>query len=219
MLLVAQTKAPFSAFLACRGNGGLAERLKALVLKTSKGATPSRVRIPDPPPFLDIPAWKMMLIRPAHSKDWPSIWAILEPTIRAGETYALDTEMSEDAVRAYWLGPDKETFVAEEDGSIFGTYYMRSNQAGGGKHVCNCGYMTSAHATGRGIARQMCLHSLDHARMRGYRAMQFNFVVSTNERVVRLWQSLGFDIVGHLPLAFQHPKHGYVDALVMHQSL
>lgn len=127
--------------------------------------------------------------------------------------------MSEGSARAYWLGPDKETFVAEEEGLILGTYFLRANQAGGGRHVCNCGYMTSAQATGRGIARQMCLHSLDHARKRGYSAMQFNFVVATNERAIRLWLSLGFDIVGRLPLAFQHPTHGYVDALVMFQSL
>lgn len=160
-----------------------------------------------------------MLIRPARPEDWPSIWAIVEPTIRAAETYALAADMGEDAARAYWLAPDKETFVAEEEGSILGTYHLRANQGGGGRHVCNCGYMTSAHATGRGIARRMCLHSLDHARKRGYRAMQFNFVVGTNERAVRLWQSLGFDVVGRLPLAFLHPTKGYVDALVMFRSL
>ena len=121
--------------------------------------------------------------------------------------------------RSYWLSPDKETFVAEDAGVIVGTYIMRPNQAGGGRHVCNCGYMTRAGATGRGIARAMCLHSLDHARSRGYRAMQFNFVVATNERAVRLWQSLGFEIVGRLPGAFRHPAHGYVDALVMYQTL
>ena len=160
-----------------------------------------------------------MLIRPAHPNDWPSIWAILEPTIRAGETYALDRNLSEVVAQAYWMGPDKETFVADEHGTIVGTYYLRSNQAGGGKHVCNCGYMTSTQATGRGIARLMCHHSLDHARKRGFQAMQFNFVVSTNERAVRLWESQGFAIVGRLPLAFLHPMHGYVDALVMFQRL
>jgi ribosomal protein S18 acetylase RimI-like enzyme len=127
--------------------------------------------------------------------------------------------MSEGDALAYWLAADKETFVAEENGVILGTYFIRSNQAGGGAHVCNCGYITSAAATGRGIARLMCQHSLNHARARGYRAMQFNFVVSTNERAVRLWESLGFEIVGRLPLAFKHPIHGYVDALVMFQSL
>lgn len=160
-----------------------------------------------------------MHIRLAKSEDHAAIWAILKPVIRAGETYALDPEMSEEAALAYWLGTDKETFVAEEDGVILGTFYIRPNQAGGGSHVCNCGYMTSAHATGRGVARQMCQFSLTHARDRGYRGMQFNFVVSSNERAVRLWETLGFKIVGTLPLAFKHPSLGYVDALVMFQTL
>ena len=160
-----------------------------------------------------------MLIRPARPEDAAAIWSIIGPTIRAGETYTLDPQMSEADALVYWLGPDKETFVAEEHGAILGTYFMRPNQAGGGAHVCNCGYMTSAAATGRGIARLMCQHSLHHARARGYRAMQFNFVVSANERAVRLWESLGFKIVGRLPLAFRHPTRGYVDALVMFQSL
>jgi ribosomal protein S18 acetylase RimI-like enzyme len=160
-----------------------------------------------------------MLIRPARPEDAAAIWSIIGPTIRAGETYTLDREMREDQALAYWMGADKETFVAQDNGAILGTYYMRANQAGGGNHVCNCGYMTSANATGRGVARQMCEHSLEHARSRGYRAMQFNFVVSTNERAVRLWQSLGFDVVGRLPLAFKHPAHGYLDALVMFRAL
>jgi ribosomal protein S18 acetylase RimI-like enzyme len=117
------------------------------------------------------------------------------------------------------LGEDRETFVAEEDGEIVGTYYIRANQAGGGRHICNCGYMTSAAATGRGVARAMCGHSLDYARERGFRGMQFNFVVDTNTRAVALWQSLGFEIVGRLPKAFHHPKLGFVDALVMFRPL
>jgi len=158
-------------------------------------------------------------IRGARAEDAPAIWAIIGPTLRAGETYALDPDMSEAAALAYWLGPDKETFVAEAEDRILGTYYLRVNQAGGGRHVCNCGYMTDAAASGRGVARTMCLHSLDHARARGFRAMQYNFVVSTNERAIRLWQSLGFAIVGRLPGAFRHPTLGYVDALVMFQTL
>jgi len=160
-----------------------------------------------------------MLIRPARPEDRAAIWSIIGPAIRGGETYALDRDMCESDALSYWMGPDKETFVAEEDGLILGTYYIRPNQPGGGRHICNCGYMTSAQATGRGIARQMCLHSLDHARLRGYRGMQFNFVVSSNERAVRLWQSLGFEIVGRLPSAFNHPERAYVDALVMFQAL
>jgi len=160
-----------------------------------------------------------MHIRRAETKDQAAIAAIIMPTIRAGETYSLDPAMSEADALAYWLSPDKQSFVAEQDGEILGTYYLRPNQAGGGAHVCNCGYMTSAAATGRGVARQMCAHSLTHARALGYRAMQFNFVVSTNDRAVRLWESLGFAIVGRLPGAFNHPSHGYVDALVMFRNL
>lgn len=159
-----------------------------------------------------------MLIRIALPDDEAAIWAIVAPIIRAGETYALDPSMSKRDALRYWFEEDKETFVAEEDGAIVGTYYMRPNHAGGGKHVCNCGFMTGATATGRGVARRMCKHALAHARSRDYRAMQFNFVVSTNERAVHLWRSLGFDIVGRLPLAFKHPTHGYVDALVMFKA-
>lgn len=160
-----------------------------------------------------------MLIRPAMAAGSAAIWSIIGPTIRAGESYALDPAMSEEDSLAYWLSPDRETFVAEANGAILGTYTIRANQSGGGNHVCNCGYMTSAAAMGRGVARAMCRHSMDHARTRGFRAMQFNFVVSTNERAVRLWGSLGFAVVGRLPLAFRHPVQGYVDALVMFRSL
>jgi L-amino acid N-acyltransferase YncA len=160
-----------------------------------------------------------MIIRPARAEDGPAIWSILEPTIRAGETYALDPAMPREMAIAYWLGADRETFVAEDDGTIVGTYYLRANQPGNGRHVANCGYMTLAAATGRGVARRMGEHSIERARARGFRAMQFNFVVSVNRRAVALWQSLGFEIVGRLPEAFDHPTHGFVDALVMFRSL
>jgi ribosomal protein S18 acetylase RimI-like enzyme len=160
-----------------------------------------------------------MLIRPATPDDAAAIWAIIAPVIRAGETYTLDRDMSERDALGYWFGADKEVFVAEDDGAVLGTYYLRANQAGGGRHVCNAGYMTAAAATGRGVARTMALHSIDHARSRGFRAIQFNFVVSSNVRAVGLWQSLGFDIVGRLPGAFDHPTEGFVDALVMYRTL
>jgi RimJ/RimL family protein N-acetyltransferase len=144
---------------------------------------------------------------------------VIGPTIRAGETLALDRDMTEADALAYWLGSDRETFVAEISDEIVGTYYIRPNQAGGGKHVCNCGYVTSAAATGRGVARAMCQHSLEHARRLGYRAMQFNFVLSSNERAVALWQSCGFEIVGRIPGAFDHPSLGMVDALVMFREI
>ena len=160
-----------------------------------------------------------MQIRPARSGDRSAIWRIIGPTIRAGETYALDRDMSEADALAYWLADDREVFVAEQDGAIVGTYCIRANQPGGGRHICNCGYMTKAAASGRGVARAMCRHSLEYARQQGYRGMQFNFVVSTNVRAVALWESLGFAIVGRLPLAFRHPAQGYVDALVMFRLL
>ena len=124
----------------------------------------------------------------------------------------------EDAL-AYWMSPEHEVFVAEEHDEVLGTYFLRANQKGGGSHVANCGYITAARATGRGVARAMCAHSLDHARARGFQAMQFNFVVVTNERAVRLWQSFGFETVGRLPRVFRHPTLGLVDALVMHRVL
>ncbi|PSJ59322.1 GNAT family N-acetyltransferase [Pseudaminobacter soli (ex Li et al. 2025)] len=160
-----------------------------------------------------------MLIRPATPDDRAAIWSIIGPTIRAGETYALNRDMSEADALAYWLAPGNETFVAEEGGRILGTYCLRRNQAGGGSHVANCGYITDPAATGRGVARRMCEHSLERARERGFKAMQFNFVISSNDRAVRLWQSMGFEIVGRLPNVFLHPSRGYVDALVMHRTL
>lgn len=160
-----------------------------------------------------------MLIRPTHPDDAPAIWRIIHPVIRDGATYALDRSMSECDALNYWIGRDRESFVAEDNGQIVGTYYLRANQAGGGAHICNCGYITSSEATGRGVARAMCQHSLDHARQRGYRGMQFNFVLATNTRAIALWQSLGFEIVGRIPAAFSHPNAGYVDAFVMFRSL
>jgi ribosomal protein S18 acetylase RimI-like enzyme len=160
-----------------------------------------------------------MQVRPAQGSDDDAIWAIIGPTIRAGETYALPRDMSRAAALSYWSSPGHEVFVAEEDGKVLGTYYMRANQQGGGSHVANCGYMTAALASGRGVARAMCAHSLAHARARGFRAMQFNFVVSSNERAIALWESCGFDIVGRLAEAFEHPRLGLVDAVVMYRKL
>lgn len=162
---------------------------------------------------------KMISVRAARDCDRDAIWAILEPTIRAGETYTLARDMARDAALAWWFSPSHEVFLAEEDGAPVGTYFLRANQQGGGAHVANCGYITAPGAYGRGVARAMCAHSLERARARGFRAMQFNFVVSTNERAVRLWRSLGFETVGVLPGAFEHPVAGFVDALVMYRAL
>jgi GNAT superfamily N-acetyltransferase len=125
--------------------------------------------------------------------------------------------MTRQDALSYWLAPSNEVFVAEERETILGTYWLRANAAGGGAHVANAAFMVSPSATGGGIAQALCEHSLERARSRGFSAMQFNFVVTTNERAVRLWQHAGFVVVGRLPKAFQHPSLGLVDALVMHR--
>jgi ribosomal protein S18 acetylase RimI-like enzyme len=160
-----------------------------------------------------------MLIRTAATADGDAIWQIMEPIVRAGETYTLPRDMDREGALAYWFSAEHEVFVAEENGEIVGTYFLQANQRGGGAHVANCGYMTAGSATGRGVARAMCAHSLERARKRGFRAMQYNFVVSSNERAVRLWQSFDFEIVGRLPKAFLHPTLGHVDAYIMHRDL
>jgi ribosomal protein S18 acetylase RimI-like enzyme len=161
----------------------------------------------------------LLTIRPAGVADAEAIWMILGPTIRAGETYTLPQTMEKAQALAYWFSPEHTVFVAEDGGDVLGSYYIRTNQLGGGAHVCNCGYMTAARAAGRGVATAMCAHSLEFAKAQGYRAMQFNFVVSSNETAVRLWEKFGFATVGRLPKAFLHPRLGYVDALVMFRSL
>jgi ribosomal protein S18 acetylase RimI-like enzyme len=144
---------------------------------------------------------------------------MLEPVFRAGDTYTVDPEISRDAALAYWFGPERRVFVAEDSGQLLGTYYIVRNQKGGGSHVCNCGYVTALAARGRGVARLMLAHSLELAPRLGFRAMQYNFVVSTNTRAVETWRRAGFEVVGRLPGAFQHPQQGYVDALVMVRAL
>ena len=160
-----------------------------------------------------------MLIRPCESRDDDAIWRVLEPTFRAGETYPVPRDIPRSAALAYWHSPGHSVFVAEDEGAVVGTYYLRANNRGGGQHVANCGYVVAPDTFGRGVARAMCAHSLDQARAGGFAAMQCNFVISSNERAVRLWQDLGFAIVGRLPSAFRHPRLGFVDAYVMVRSL
>ncbi len=159
------------------------------------------------------------MIRHVLADDHNAIWAILEPVIRAGETLATPRDMTREAALALWLSPDRTVRILADGGAVLGIFYVRANQTGGGAHVANAGYVVAHHATGRGIARQMCAASLDLARDLGFRAMQYNFVISTNERAVALWQAMGFETVGRLPGAFSHPNGQYVDALVMFRRL
>mgnify|MGYP006280216343 FL=1 len=160
-----------------------------------------------------------LAIRPAAPADDDAIWAILKPAIEAGDSFTADPEGGRAGAFAYWRPPGAANFVAEAGGRVLGTYYLKPNQPGGGAHVANAGYCTAPEARGRGVARAMLAHSLDEARARGFRAMQFNFVVVTNTRAIETWKRAGFAVVGRLPDAFRHPSEGVVDALVMHRRL
>jgi ribosomal protein S18 acetylase RimI-like enzyme len=162
----------------------------------------------------------MTTIRPFKAQDWAAVWRIIEPVFRAGETYAFAPDISEADARQVWIDAPMATFVAlGEHEDMLGTYYIKPNQSGPGAHVCNCGYIVSTNARGRGVASDMCRHSQQEAVSRGFRAMQYNLVVSTNSGAVRLWKKHGFDVVGTLPGAFRHPRDGYVDAYVMYKQM
>ncbi len=159
-------------------------------------------------------------IRPYQPQDWPAVWGILEPVFRAGETYAYAPAISEAEAEQVWVGVPQATLVAlSPEQRVVGTYYLKPNQPGLGRHVANCGYVVSAAARGQGVATTMAEHSQQLARDLGFRAIQFNLVVATNEGAVRLWQRLGFQVVGRLPGAFRHSRYGFVDALVFYKWL
>jgi ribosomal protein S18 acetylase RimI-like enzyme len=158
-------------------------------------------------------------IRSAAADDRNAVWRIMEPIIRAGETYALPRDMTRGDALAHWFAPDRSVFVAEETGKILGTYYLRANRPGPGAHIANAGFMVAAEAGGRGLGQSLCHHALAAAKTKGFQAMQFNFVVASNDRAVRLWQRMGFAVMGRLPRAFDHPGLGLVDALVMFREL
>ena len=160
-----------------------------------------------------------MNIREATRADFDLIWPIFHEIVAAGDTYAYPADTTKEQALKIWLDTSRRTYVFEEDGAVLGTYYLKTNQGGPGDHVCNCGYMVSSGARDRGLATAMCEHSQKVARELGYKAMQFNFVATSNEGAVRLWDKLGFTTVGRLPRAFRHPSKGYVDALVMYKWL
>jgi L-amino acid N-acyltransferase YncA len=158
-------------------------------------------------------------IRPATKADEDAIWDIFHAVVSPSDTYVFAPDISREDAMAYWFRSDTHTYVVDTEGRVAGTYILRPNQPGLGSHVANAAFMVSPSARGLRIGRRMGEHCLDEARRLGFRAMQFNFVVSTNEPAVRLWQRLGFSIVGTLPGAFCHPEHGFVDAYVMFRTL
>ncbi len=161
----------------------------------------------------------MMLIREATRDDWPAMWKIFREVVSAEDTYVFAPDTPESDARDYWFGPGVASFVALSDGEIMGMYKLVANYRDLGSHVANASFMVSPRAQGKGIGREMGLRALDEAKARGFLAMQFNFVVSTNTTAVSLWQSLGFEIVGTLPKVFRHRQFGLVDAYVMHRFL
>ena len=160
-----------------------------------------------------------MKIRVATDADHEAIWNIFHEIVAAGDTYALDPEMSREEALAYWFRADARTYVVEENGRVLGTYILKPNQSGHGSHVANAAFMVASYAQGSGLGRTMAEHCLSEAQRAGFRAMQFNFVISTNTAAIHLWKQLGFKIVGTLPAAFRHPEKGFVDVYVMYRSL
>ncbi len=163
-------------------------------------------------------------IVPAMAADWPGIWALFHDVVSAGDTYAYAPETSEAEAREIWMGraahgTPAHTYVAKEKNVIVGTYSLRANHYGLGGHVANAGYMVHKDYRGRGIATAMCYDSMEKAKSLGFKAMQFNYVVSTNTRAVELWRHMGFSIIGIAPKSFRHRKHGFVDVYIMHRFL
>ena len=158
-------------------------------------------------------------IRPAETADEDGIWKIFHDVVQSGDTYTYDPDISREDALKLWFAPLNKTFVACFENEIVGTYIIKPNQPGLGSHVANAGYMVRGDMQGKGIGRAMCEHSLEAARQAGFQAMQFNIVISTNTGAVKLWQSMGFEIVGTLPRVFRHKELGLVDAYVMHRFI
>jgi L-amino acid N-acyltransferase YncA len=161
----------------------------------------------------------MLTIRKAIEADEEQIWKILKEVIAQGDSFAFDPSSPKEKMMTYWMEPEKHTYVAILDNTVVGSFFIKSNQPGLGSHIANAGYMTSPLASGKGIGKAMGQFSLEEARRLGYKAMQFNIVVKSNERAVRLWQSLGFIIIGEIPEAFNHQTLGMTNAYIMYQKL
>ena len=160
-----------------------------------------------------------MSIRKATEADQDAIWDIIQPVIAKGDTYVFDPNSTKEKMLAYWLSAEKHTYVATQNETIVGTFFIKDNQPDLGSHIANAGYMTAPSASGQGIGMTMCEFSLEEAKRLGYRAMQFNIVMKSNEIAVRLWQKLGFTIIGEIPEAFNHPQNGLTNAYIMYQKL
>jgi GNAT superfamily N-acetyltransferase len=158
-------------------------------------------------------------VRVATKKDEEALWKILEPVIRKGGTYVFSLDKSKESLMGYWLGADKTTFAVERGGALVGTFYLKANQEGLGDHICNAGFVVTPEAEGQGVGRWMGEFAQAEAKSRGFLAMQFNFVIQTNQPAVHLWKSLGFSVLGEIPEAYRHPQLGLVPALIFYKKL
>ena len=166
----------------------------------------------------------MRAVRTAVPGDWAALWRVMEPVVRAGDTYCWDPAMDEEAARREWFpevppDPTLSVYVAIDDEVVVGTAQLHANRGGNGSHVANASFMVAGDAGGKGIARLLAAYVMEEARGRGYEYMQFNAVVQTNERAVALWQSLGFTVVGTVPNAFRHPVLGPTGLHIMYRML
>ena len=157
--------------------------------------------------------------RIATHEDEEALWGILEPMVRQGGTYVFSLDKTRESMMGYWMGTDKTTFVVEKEGVVVGTFYLKANQEGLGDHICNAGFVVSGNAEGKGVGRWMGEFAQAAAKSRGFLAMQFNFVIKSNQKAVHLWKSLGFSVIGEIPEAYRHPELGLVSALIFHKKL
>lgn len=161
----------------------------------------------------------MLEIKRATEKDYSAIWKIIESVIASGDTYVFSPDSSREKMLAFWCGADKKTYVAVLENEIVGTFFLKANQPDLGSHIANAGYMVAPETKGKRVGKTMAEFSIEEAKQLGFKAMQFNFVVKSNERAVKLWQSLGFEIIGEIPEAFQHSENGLTNALIMYRKI
>lgn len=161
----------------------------------------------------------MLEIRQAKEEDKPHVWEIIRSVISSGDTYIFFPDSSRDKMLDYWFSSEQTVYVALSENKIIGTFFLKANQPDLGSHIANAGFMVSAAAKGKKVGKTMAEFSLQEAKRRGYKAMQFNFVVKSNSVAVNLWLNLGFEIIGEIPEAFNHIENGLTNAYIMYRKL
>ncbi|MFJ2110484.1 MULTISPECIES: GNAT family N-acetyltransferase [unclassified Streptomyces] len=162
-----------------------------------------------------------MLIREATVHDWPAVWPFFQKIVAAGDTFTYPVDLGEEQARDWWVlpAPNRTVVAVDDAGAVMGTAKMNTNHLGNGSHIAGASYMVDPAYSGRGVGRALCSYSVEWARAAGFRAMQFNAVVETNVHAVKLYRSLGFEVLGTVPEGFRHPTQGYVGLHIMHLAL